>query len=94
MLLPILHLFVSMRSIHTCLAAVDCGPLDSPDNGVVRVPGTEFGFAARYSCNVGFTLVGLSTRICQINGKWSGDAPTCRRKIELLATKTSLWMLQ
>ena len=44
------------------------------------MPGTLFGFAARYSCSVGYKLVGLPTRVCQDNGRWSGIAPVCQRK--------------
>lgn len=68
-------------SLHTCfLVAIDCGPLEPPENGAVRVPGTLFGFAVRYDCSVGYKLVGLPTRVCQDNGQWSGTAPVCQRK--------------
>ena len=76
----------------TCTVAIDCGSLDSPDNGEVRVPGTQFGFAARYSCNVGFVLVGLRTRVCQINGRWSGEAPTCQCKTESQRRQTRVYI--
>ena len=39
--------------------------------------GNNPGDRAIYSCNSGYKLVGQSTRTCQNNGKWSGDAPTC-----------------
>ena len=32
---------------------------------------------ARFSCDGGFSLVGLSTVVCQTNGKWSAPPPTC-----------------
>ena len=35
------------------------------------------GDAARFSCDRGFSLVSLSTVVCQTNGKWSAPPPTC-----------------
>ena len=61
--------------------AVDCGDLDDPENGDVDLTGTSFGSRALYSCNRGFTLVGINRRVCQANGQWSGEAPSCARKI-------------
>ena len=39
--------------------------------------GNNPGDRASYTCNSGYELVGQSTRTCQSNGQWSGDAPTC-----------------
>ncbi len=61
-------------------AAVDCGDLEDPDNGDVDFSSTIFKSVATYSCDTGFILVGVTTRVCQADGKWSGDAPTCERK--------------
>ena len=61
-------------------AAVDCGPLDDPENGTVFIFGTMFGSAAFYSCFTGYVLVGASFRICLASGNWSGSAPTCESK--------------
>ena len=61
-------------------AAVDCGPLDDPENGTVFIFGTTFGFPAFYSCFTGYVLVGASVRICLASGNWSGSAPTCESK--------------
>ena len=60
---------------------IDCGPLSAPSNGEVRVPSTTFGSNARYSCFTGFTLVGFSTRVCQLDGRWSGKAPVCEGEL-------------
>ena len=62
---------------------VDCGSLSFPANGEVMVQETTFGFTATYTCNPGFVLFGFSARVCQITGDWSGDEPTCRRKVLL-----------
>lgn len=62
------------------LTVVDCGPLSPPINGDIRVTITTFASSARYSCSAGFNLVGLEFRVCQVNGRWTGKAPTCRGK--------------
>jgi len=46
-------------------AVVDCGDLPDPPNGQVADPQTIFGSDATYSCNLGYTLVGISVRTCQ-----------------------------
>ncbi len=62
-------------------AAVDCGKLDDPDYGEVDFSSTKFKSKATYSCDDGFFLVGDETRVCQANGKWSGEAPICKRQL-------------
>ena len=56
---------------------VRCPSLPDPTNGRVNVQGNRPGNRASYTCNSGYELVGQSTRTCQNNGQWSGDAPTC-----------------
>ena len=58
-------------------AAVDCGSLNNPPNGIVEVSETVFPGVATYSCNTGYTVVGGVTRSCQFNAMWSGTEPTC-----------------
>ncbi len=62
------------------LLGVDCGRLRDPRYGDVDFSTTTFESKATYSCNKGFILVGVKTRVCQANGKWSGDMPVCKRK--------------
>ena len=56
---------------------VDCGDLDDPNNGQVSLDGTIPGSIATYTCDPGFGLVGVMERMCQANGQWSGNEPTC-----------------
>lgn len=55
----------------------ECNDLPNPDNGIVSYDSRLEGSIAQYSCNVGFVLEGQSTRLCQGNGTWSGEEPTC-----------------
>ena len=65
---------------------VNCTMLSPPINGRLdvtsntTVPG---GFSATYFCNVGYNLMGDSTRECQDDGSWSGSAPVCDRELLL-----------
>ena len=60
----------------TC-TPVSCGTLTSPTNGSVTVPSTTYGSIANYSCNVGYSLTGSTTRTCGADGNWTNTAPTC-----------------
>ena len=63
-------------------AVVDCGPLDSPVNGLVDTSaGTTFSSTATYSCNLNFMVNGSSVRICTAEGVWGGQPPTCVGKL-------------
>ena len=72
----IMHMYMMDFSF---VAAVDCGTLNAPANGQVsHSAGTAFGQTATYSCDIGYILMGDSTRTCQAMGMWSGSAPTCK----------------
>lgn len=58
--------------------AITCGRLSDPENGAVRQRRPAIvGSVAVYICNRGFRLVGQRKRVCQSNGRYSGQAPTC-----------------
>ena len=60
-------------------AAVSCGELSNPENGIVEVPSNLFPGTATYSCNPNFELVnGPQVRMCQANETWSEIAPRCQ----------------
>ncbi len=64
---------------------ITCPSLAPPVNGVLTfTPGADnsnigLGSVATYSCNLGYVLVGQSTRVCLTTngGAWSGNVPVC-----------------
>ena len=70
-------LIVSLTISNLC-TVVDCNSLMAPANGSVNHPQTTFMATATYSCNLGYIIEGQTTRMCQVDGTWSGSAPTCR----------------
>ena len=59
---------------------INCGFLSAPLYGNVQVRHTTVGSTATYFCDRGFVLIGYVSRICQSDGRWSGEAPICNRK--------------
>ena len=70
--------------LHYTNADLDCGTLSNPLNGNVTFTTTTVGSGANYSCDAGFVLMGLSSRVCVVNGSWSGEAPVCRGELKVL----------
>ncbi|KAJ8682121.1 hypothetical protein QAD02_017913 [Eretmocerus hayati] len=58
---------------------VDCGPLEDPENGTLRLLDgrTSHGAVAEYTCKQNYTLVGDAKRTCGDGGIWSGHKPQC-----------------
>ncbi|XP_065298655.2 CUB and sushi domain-containing protein 3-like isoform X2 [Dermacentor albipictus] len=65
-----------------CQAAVakTCPTPASITNGAVDVPPGTLGVntKVRYQCNAGYMLVGVTERVCQMDGSWSGVEPNCQ----------------
>ncbi len=63
-------------------AGVSCDLPGIPSNGRVDTSaGTSLGDVARYSCDKGYTLIGLNETTCQADGQWNGSVPTCESEI-------------
>lgn len=64
-----------------CISVVDCG---SP---IVMAPGSEgllstqtnttFNSTVMYSCQTGYTFMGVAERTCQADGTYSNAQPNC-----------------
>ena len=65
-------------SLPATIAAVDCGQLTDPDNGLVDTSyGTTFRSTATYTCDTGYALSGSQTRSCGADGNWTSSEPFC-----------------
>ena len=58
---------------------IDCGRAFAVLHGDVQyVTGqTYLGSELEYSCSRNYQLVGERLRRCQVDGRWSGNAPVC-----------------
>ena len=66
---------------HEHTGVTDCGNISAPQNGYVTLTShTDLGSEARFSCKNGFKLIGIITRRCQLNGRWSFYQPSCHSK--------------
>ncbi|XP_052224816.1 CUB and sushi domain-containing protein 3-like [Dreissena polymorpha] len=55
-----------------------CPDMTAPIYGaVVFIPSKDYLCKAVFSCSVGYTLTGISTRTCTATGAWDGSSPTC-----------------
>ncbi|GLV42687.1 furrowed [Carabus blaptoides fortunei] len=59
---------------------VDCGTQEKLPHGQITLASnaTYYGAIALYACDANFELDGVSRRLCQDNGTWSSEMPTCR----------------
>lgn len=63
---------------------VTCGLLGDPANGKVELlSGVELGDSVKYSCDLGYQLVGEAKRQCSKDGTWSGEEPVCTGELSL-----------
>ncbi|MGH0134865.1 UNVERIFIED_CONTAM: hypothetical protein FKN15_024621 [Acipenser sinensis] len=56
---------------------IDCGHPGSPPNAILTGDKFMLGLTVRYSCTGGRTLIGQSSRTCQLNGLWNVPMPHC-----------------
>ncbi len=85
-------LAVQYHSVYTIIIIIIfsftelCQELALLENGVITyapdmTPDFNQGTVATHTCNPGFILDGLMTRVCIGLAIWTGTAPVCRRKI-------------
>ena len=84
------NMYVSCYILYSFIA-IDCGDLSAPSNGHISITATTFGSVATYSCDLGYTLDGSTSRICQSNGQWSGSQPSCSGEWSLLIIKQNMY---
>ncbi|XP_032898125.1 C4b-binding protein alpha chain-like [Amblyraja radiata] len=67
--------------VPTC-EVVTCSEAPAISNGSVSGRGDsefwEYGMTAKYSCKLGFSLIGPAEVTCKADGQWSSPPPSCR----------------
>ena len=61
------------------LVLQECPELPDPPHGDVHLTGRHFNDRAVYTCDDGYQIVGLDQVLCNSNGQWSGEQPTCKQ---------------
>ena len=58
---------------------IQCATLSNPTQGSVLTSdeGMVVGVEASYTCLEGFMLVGDEVRVCEEDGRWTGNEPSC-----------------
>ncbi|XP_026693209.2 sushi, von Willebrand factor type A, EGF and pentraxin domain-containing protein 1-like isoform X5 [Ciona intestinalis] len=58
---------------------VTCSALDVPENGRMRcADGNNFESTCHFTCNIGYELIGTSSRTCMESSAWNGEATSCQ----------------
>ncbi|XP_077981970.1 sushi, von Willebrand factor type A, EGF and pentraxin domain-containing protein 1-like [Glandiceps talaboti] len=60
----------------TCTPVL-CGQLEEVQHAIATFTGHTYSHVVNYACHIGYTLIGDEQRICQAEGKWSGESPVC-----------------
>ena len=73
---PVTHIL--RTQLNTLTEPILCPGL-SVSNGIVTISPSDrsAGAVATYTCNDGFILRGVDTRVCQSNATWSYSTPEC-----------------
>ncbi|XP_050406402.1 protein lev-9 isoform X1 [Patella vulgata] len=66
-----------LSCINTNMKCVDIEGSRIPHGHVEIIPFNQFGAVAKYRCDDGYTLFGITGRVCQGDETWSRQAPTC-----------------
>ncbi|KAK7079301.1 hypothetical protein SK128_011484 [Halocaridina rubra] len=56
---------------------IECPRPAELDHGQTIGFSIKYGSVLSYICDVGFTLEGIATRMCQSDGHWTGEQPVC-----------------
>ncbi|XP_023248020.1 uncharacterized protein LOC106641587 isoform X2 [Copidosoma floridanum] len=60
------------------VTSVQCTNPEHPVNGKAIFTSVSYNAVVSYECKTGYTIVGMSTRRCGADGKWTGHAPICK----------------
>ncbi len=73
----------SLNNPFFSILALRCQTLKPIFNGQYEIdPFNTFGAKVRYKCNTGYLMSGNPERVCQGDGYWSHNPPTCETEGE------------
>ena len=87
------HYTIRSKLSYTDLIFItECGDVEVIADGTVTYAGglKSYLSEATFSCNVGYTLSAIVTRVCEANSTWSLANPTCNINGKLLIYAYSL----
>ncbi|XP_070567840.1 protein mesh-like isoform X2 [Ptychodera flava] len=67
----------SWDGLPTTCEAILCETIEPPVNGVMEGDSITFNSLVTFGCNEGYNISGEAEILCQIDGTWSGQPPTC-----------------
>ncbi len=74
---------VPTNVLNPVFPASQCPPLSDVEHATANLlagRGLNYGTVIRYECDQGYERTGLPVVICQSDGSWSSELPTCSRK--------------
>ena len=72
---------ITIKGLACILIAIVCPHIFCPRNNWCSQMNNTFGTAIRFRCNFGYKQSGAAIRVCQTDGRWSGEEVRCIRKI-------------
>ena len=69
--------------------SVQCPALQPPTGGNSTITTNNTATLTTFKCDVGYTLKGSVTAVCQTDGTWDSAVPDCGNKIYV--QKTRIW---
>ena len=67
----------SNQTVDSSISSVSCGDPGIPAFGSSLFQSLKAGSLVVHSCNQGYKLVGAKLRLCQSNGQWTPEIPSC-----------------
>ena len=74
----------SNQAIDNSISSVSCGDPGTPAFGSSLFQSLAAGSLVVHSCNPGYKLVGAKLRLCQSNGQWTPEIPSCMCECQTL----------
>jgi len=77
------YLPFQLTFLNPVFPASQCPPLSDVEHATANLlagRGLNYGTVIRYECDQGYERTGLPVVICQSDGSWSSELPTCSRK--------------